>query len=148
MRTNPARTARRRRFVRGSPGHTDADGDDGLPEGDDDDEPVALDEVARLYVKALDAANPRDAVIQRDCGEPKHALKRLAHEPGDDEEKRRTEKARREAEYRVPRFRRRGESVEDDVQPTNDEVRGGEDDRIGGECPRNRQCDHQHGRHR
>jgi hypothetical protein len=64
-------------------GGADADRDDRLAEGDDDDEAVAFGEVRRRYAPALAVADQGAQVVDREGDDPQRGLRTPVEEAGD-----------------------------------------------------------------
>ena len=67
--------------------HADPDGDDGLPQRDQHDEPVALDEMLGADAKPSDRGHDRRRPMQDERGRPERPLRATAREAGDQDER-------------------------------------------------------------
>ena len=132
--------------IQRQPGRADADRDDRLSEGDDDDQPVTLDEVRRRETPAPPAADERTEVVDRQGGDPQPDLHRPINEAGDQQQRRPDDGAGREPEDGGEQLRivATGDREEDDMENADDEIRDGEDQGLFPERHRRRQGHDQH----
>jgi len=106
-------------------------GHDRFPEGDDDDEPVALGEVVGRELPAFGAEEVRAAHVERERGRPQPALQPAVGERRGDEQPDADRRADRETDDGGAKERivAAGEHEERDVGDADERVRDGEDER-------------------
>src|SRR6185437_3038826 len=128
----------------------EADGDQGLADCDDHDQPVTLDEVRRLDPPAADPAEQRSEEADDDGGRPQHRLGPSVDEPGGDDQCRAGERRRSD-----PQDRRQEvsvtpccERVEREMHDGDDGEENPEDDTVTAERVRDRQRGDEHRPHR
>ena len=128
----------------------DADRDDRLSQGDDDDESVSLDEVRWRDVPPPPTADQRAEVVDRQGGDPQPELDRPVEEAGDHEQCRPEERAGRPSEDGAAELRivAAGDHEQDEVQDADEEIGDTEDEGLCTECLGRREGHDQHGRRR
>ena len=82
----------------------ETDRDQGLTDGDDHDQPVALDEMRRRQPPPAHAAEERPEKSDGEGGNPEHRLGRVVHEPGGEDERRAEEAPGNDAQDRDEEF--------------------------------------------
>jgi hypothetical protein len=82
-----------------------ADGDQGLADGDDHDQPVTLGEVRRLHAPAARPKNKWHEVGDGERGQPEDRLESAVDEPGDDDQSNAYEGGRSDAQNRREQVR-------------------------------------------
>ena len=131
-------------------GGADPDRDDRLAEGDDDDQAVALGEVAGDELPALGAEEVGTGHVEEDRQRPERPLGEAVEERGDDEEADRDRGAGGEADHRAAQVVvvGAGEPEEGDVGGAEDADREGEGEAEVAEGLLDAERDDQHRRHR
>ena len=102
--------------------HAEADGDHGLSEGDQHDEPVALDEVPGADAEPSDCRHRRTRPVQHERGHPQRPAGGTVHEPGGEQHRRGHGVVRAQAEHRPHRALLAGPEEEAGVHERDDEV--------------------------
>ena len=130
----------------------EADGDDRLAEGDENDQPVPLREVLGRDAPALfpHADHDRAEVVDRQRDEPDRDALVPLEEAGDQEQRGAEDRGRREAEQRAEALRivANDDGGQNEMKEADEEVRDAEQHGVVAERARHRQGDAEHRGHR
>jgi hypothetical protein len=132
--------------VEREPRRAHTDGHDRLAEGDDDDQPEALDEVRRRYAPGPHAACRRTDVVDRQRGGPKRQLPRAVEEARDHQQGR-TEGGGRDDPHdgaEKVAVATTGNGIQDEVEGARDEIGDAEGDTVTAEGARRCERHHEH----
>ena len=128
----------------------EADGDEGLADRDDHDQPVTLDEVRRLDPPAADPGEQRSDEADDDGGQPQQRLGLSVDEPGGDDQCRAGEGPRSDSQDRRQEVSITPccERVEREMHDGDDQEGNAESDTVTAERIRDRQRGDEHRPHR